>query len=714
MLSLRRCLFLCVSLLLFTASASALCPNYLSSTLWSGVDSAEADGQYLYMSLMNGLVVLDYTDGDTPVEVGRLTIPGRMGQLKLANGVAYLLAYETGLYIIDISDPAEPEILSLYENDSATWGYDITSRYAYLPVDHSSQIQIVDITDPYAPFLFVHHDMGHTLYDIKVHGGHVYTVGSEEGLRIYLMDGAADPVEIGTYRGLNNVGQLTFKDDTVFLLDYSGGEKKDRGDTRLVAVDVSTPEKPSLISHYDEFGDAWNMFIDGDYAYLSDVSEYEGIVILDISDPALPVHVGVISGLDWPQRIVIQGGTLFVTQSSRGLTAIDVTNPYAPDQLWSWQEGGLATDVWVNGDYAYVADRSEGLWVVDVSDIMAPRPIKEFYAAGVPTALTFQDDYLYLSAAEGGLHIFDTTIPSDPVLVHTIGRATKELVVAGPIGYAASDESDLVIYDLHDPTMPVLLSHLPLPRDADGLDVSGNIACVCTPIEGLQFIDVSDPANPVVLGSYDPNALFYHVAIFDHYAVAPSSSDGVYIVDFSDPAYPVLAAHVEVSGNLHAAEMVGEMAYITRRYQGGFSILDLTDPTDPRVVCECTTDGSAMHTFVQDELVFLADNYSLTILIDEVAAVDDPSLPLQSGPRLQYPNPVFGDTRIHLGNLATRSCRVELLDVAGRLTRTLYNDRLDRTNLELNWHLGTEPSGTYYLRVVTDRYQVTKPVILIR
>lgn len=104
--------------------------------------------------------------------------------------------------------------------------------------------------------------------------------------------------------------------------------------------------------------------------------------------------------------MAVAGGLAYVADDSAGLVVIDVSNPAAPVQVGVMDTPGLAYGVAVAGGYAFVADESAGLTVVDVRVSTAPSVVATLAASGNAYGVTISGNHAYL-ASTGGLHIID-------------------------------------------------------------------------------------------------------------------------------------------------------------------------------------------------------------------------------------------------------------------------------------------------------------------
>ena len=272
----------------------------------------------------------------------------------------------------------------------------------------------------------------------------------------------------------------------------------------------------------DVYGDVWG---EGDYAYLG-TNLGTGVRIVDISDPAAPALVATYDAGFRFKDVTVHGGIGdFAGEAGGGLHIVDLGDPADPTLLshLTAAEGGHASvhNVFVANGFAYEADsRTPTIVVFDVGDPAAPVYVRDIVTpdTGFIHDVTVIGDRLYASGWGGFTYIYD---------VSDVGNAAPALLGTVPTGvqshssWASSDNGLLIsaqeisdgevrIFDVTDPTAPVLLSSL--DRTALGIDAftphnpvlfDDTLLFVAWYEAGVVAIDLSDPANPVLVGNYD-------------------------------------------------------------------------------------------------------------------------------------------------------------------------------------------------------------------
>ncbi|MBA7512300.1 hypothetical protein ES705_04304 [subsurface metagenome] len=96
---------------------------------------------------------------------------------------AYVADYDSGLAVIDISDPTNPGT-PVYE-DTTGWAYGVyvSGDYAYM-ADYDSGLAIINISDPTNPGTPIYADTTGDAYDVYVSGDYAYVADYDSGLAV--------------------------------------------------------------------------------------------------------------------------------------------------------------------------------------------------------------------------------------------------------------------------------------------------------------------------------------------------------------------------------------------------------------------------------------------------------------------------------------------------------------------------------------------------
>ena len=246
----------------------------------------------------------------------------------------------------------------------------------------SSGLQVIN-TERKAEAAVLNPDAGKSgVYAVDVQGDLVYAGRKGDNiLRTYSFADKSSPVLLGESTGVSatNVRELVAAGDYVFMTvqysDYNGVEVFDVSDPATI-VSAGRFSLDSEIKGIELFGDYLACYCNGN------------IEILNISDPSSIRRVsGVLVSAEPYGDIAVKGGYLFVgyekysavSTSTEGLKVYDVSDPYDPVQV-AVLDGGDVTDggrmvirnLTVSGSKLYGYSTSADLTVIDISNPKEP------------------------------------------------------------------------------------------------------------------------------------------------------------------------------------------------------------------------------------------------------------------------------------------------------------------------------------------------------
>jgi len=240
-----------------------------------------------------------------------------------------------------------------------------------------------------------------------------------------------------------------------------------------------------------------------------------------------------------------------------------VSNPRSPRILGSLRTPLAANRIAVSGKLAHLVGGS--LQIVDVTNPSLPWLRGSYMVAGQDVAVSGGLVYL----ASGGLRILDVTNPSSPTLrgwFNTPGSADG-VAVSGGLACLA-DYFRFRIIDVRNPAAPFQRSSLYLYHSVVDVQFSNGIAYTRGAGDNskgyLSCLDVRNPDAPRVLAEYQPGVAFDFdgyggLYVTDGYAYAVM--DGLRILDVRDPAHPILRGWYP-SGMIDRPFVSGDLVYL--------------------------------------------------------------------------------------------------------------------------------------------------------
>jgi len=372
---------------------------------------------------------------------------------------------------------------------------------------------------------------------------------------------------------------------------------------------------------------AMDAAMDGHYAFVAD--SVMGVVVLDVSDPALPAFVNVVATPGSAIDIAVSGRRAFVADGSNGLRIVDIDDPATPTLMGGYVDVSMliTTGVAAHGEYVFVTAEPAGLVVIDVSNPWAPTRVGSAATAGVATDLDTWGMIACVADGDSGLVLVDVTDPAAPAVVgryDTPGTAL-DVSVSGDVAYVADGVNGLVTIDVNDSANPTLLGGLALLGTAKGVTATGDLAYVAGGAGGVHMIDITAPAGPILSATVPTAGDAAGVSMYGAIAMVASGSGGLQVVRFGSRHVPFEIAG-SANSNDYARDLAidGNHAYVADRY-AGLHVFNISDPSSPVSVGSYATTGWRVD--VDGQYAYLGGDGEGLAIID----ISDPSNPAEVG-----------------------------------------------------------------------------------
>jgi hypothetical protein len=281
------------------------------------------------------------------------------------------------------------------------------------------------------------------------------------GLAMISLAGCGKSIELENVGAIPDLGVLglAVRGDLVYAItEYDA----------LVIVDISTPEEPEVVGRFrNEFPVSHSqadIALSGDRAYF--VVREILMSIVDISQPSQPVELGRYQAPGTILDIVVREPYAYLVGPGLPVLIVDISAPDAPVLVGEVETPGAAYALALSGDYAFVADRQSGLFVADISDPTAPRAVGINADPSGAMDIAIRDDHAYLSLELSGLATMNISDPEATLLtdfepVYAVDR----LAIGEDVAYVTKPAS-VVTVDLSDPDDPQTAGEYVFPNTA--------------------------------------------------------------------------------------------------------------------------------------------------------------------------------------------------------------------------------------------------------
>ncbi len=547
---------------------------------------------------------LDY--GTYVRQVGHVDTPCPAVGAAIVGGHAYLADADSGLVVVDVSNPIAPEVIASLPRLAGSQAVAVSGSYAYSA--DAFGLSVADVSDPMRPRYLGHaHTMG-SAGGVAVRDTLAY-LAENMGLDVLDVSEPAKPRVVATI-GLSDAWDVSLLGPTAFVTTYEP--------ERLYAVDISEPLSPRLVGTMPVTMPQEAVTCHG---YLYVVDYLAGLEIFDVSKPSSPQIVGTLpyGGAGW-----VAVSDTIACLGARGRTAlVDVANPKAP-RIIGYAETGGATAV--SGTKAYVVE-SAGLDIIDFTNPHSPPISANLALSGNAMDVVVSGPNAYVADNAGGVRIVDVSTPTSPRLIDTVATPDHAYAVAtaGKYLYAADYSAGLQVIDLSSPAAAHIVGSVSLPGEAYDVEVSGDRAYVAGLDAGLEVVDISNPLSPTYLGRVGLPDYAIAVALSGTTAYVAAQAAGLRVVDCSKPTAPRVIGTLDTPDWAGGIAIEGTTVYLT--YDGGFDLVDVSNPSAPQLVGTTSSPGYADAVVPAGNYAYLADFFGGVQVVD----IRNPSAPVTVG-----------------------------------------------------------------------------------
>ena len=179
---------------------------------------------------------------------------------------------------------------------------------------------------------------------------------------------------------------------------------------------------------------------------------------------------------------------------------------------------------------------------------------------------------------------------TQPELVGLFNFELQILYIDGDLAYG-HEGSALLVFDISEPTTPVIISKTLLPERAvpSVIVVQDSVAYIGTGTANkLLFMDVSDPLAPQFLGSYLIPEGISDFQLIGTKGIISSIGQLLYIIDLSDLLTPQLLDSIPACEFSGITDFTVQGNFIFVSTSCGFHVIDWSDPTNLHLVGELT------------------------------------------------------------------------------------------------------------------------------
>lgn len=297
---------------------------------------------------------------------------------------------------------------------------------------------------------------------------------------------------------------------------------------------------------------------------------------------------------------------------------------YVGSALWT-----KAHDIEIHGRLAYCAFLN-GLVILDITDLKKPVRLSQLYLGG-GLSLEAREGLAFVAAGDKGLNIIDVCNPQSPVLkgmIDTRGDA-RDVALGGSYAFVADGPEGLIVVDIRNPAAPKSAGGWDSPGESNEIVLRGDLAYIADGSAGLQILNIKNPEKPLRVGTLDTDGTAEGIALSGNHVFVADGASGLKVVDIGNPSRPKLVASLTASGYAHSVSLDGKYLIAGNLYDGGFQVLDITDPAAPIILStnKYTMYNEGWRVVVKGNLAYVVDYFSGIFFMD----ISSPQKPAIAG-----------------------------------------------------------------------------------
>ncbi len=253
--------------------------------------------------------------------IGQISL-GSAYDIALNGDYAYV-AYNDGLAVIDIIDPAKPKKLFTLKTAEAAFGILVDDNRLYVGSAGENNLYIYDNSNPQNPT---------TITFINLSGTVTGITRNEDYLFVSTQNGYLEVLSISDLSNIIKVKTICCQGQGMDIVYYKG------------------------------------------YAYYA--NSHKGLHVINVSDPSNPVIITTVTGTSGAWDVHINEDHLFLTKHMYGFNSFSLENPALPVKVTNKSNGGESYGIYTEESNLYIADLQQGVELWDNSDINNPLLLK--------------------------------------------------------------------------------------------------------------------------------------------------------------------------------------------------------------------------------------------------------------------------------------------------------------------------------------------------
>jgi len=297
--------------------------------------------------------------------VKRFPTSGYAQDVLKKDSLLYIAQGEGGLLMVNVSDPGNPQTVSLTTEGVRGYCVKIAMRDSavYLAAG-TFGVNVINVADPDTPFVTASNLPMKPARSFHIMGNYLFTAVSEQGVQLSEISFPTQPDTRGQIYTTGYAYGLTTSADSNYLFVACG-------EMGLVIYNISDLQEGYGIytktGWCDTPGDAEAIAILESESLAFLACGTGGLQILNYSDTSNIFIAGSYDSVGYVKDLIYNNKLIYMTSETYGLQIIDVSDVAKP-RLVGIVPTAFALGLDMDEKYIYVADEEEGLIIISIPD----------------------------------------------------------------------------------------------------------------------------------------------------------------------------------------------------------------------------------------------------------------------------------------------------------------------------------------------------------
>jgi len=478
----------------------------------------------------SSLIIVDFSDPVAPTAVGSLDFQGSLltspKNLDVCDSTLVIAGYFSNL-VIDVSDPTNPTIVAEIDNFYSQ-NVVFESQFAFF-CGSDENLHIYDLTNPAVPTQLSTLYIGDILNSsLELGGRYLYiTESADTSLHIIDVRNPADPVLINSMTcEIPAVKSIVIQDGMMILMN---GQE-------LAFYDLTDPIVPESVGYYNNDAYIWHVFVEENYAYILDLTCI--LRIFDLSNPANPQEVGYLNLGGFCYDIVVLNQYAYIACASTfdGIRIVDVSDPGNPQLAASYVGQGESIYLQLVDNLLYSCG-TDWFQILDISNPVDPLELSVMGGFDIIWAFQVDEGFVYITEINSTLFkMIDVNDPITPFEAGSIDigyNDIQEIQILDNCAYLAGNVSDTeqsLILDVSDPEEISIIDSIDISHPKS-VEIFDHFVLFGGDYESIIF-DVANPQQVIQTGLYQDYVKISDTDLYDGKIVAA----GIDYLSIYDPS----------------------------------------------------------------------------------------------------------------------------------------------------------------------------------